>query len=530
MAVASGALARRAFADARIRTITFAYLFALVAYVNASTYGSTYPTLADRLSFARSFGDNQAVRLLYGQPHDLLTVGGYSAWRAGGVLAVFAAVFGVLAAVRALRTEEDAGRAELVLSAPVGRTTAYCSALAGITATVALLWVAMLAGLAVAGLNVADSAYLALATVSAAIVFTGIGALASQLASTRGMAIELGMAAVAVFFVLRVVADTSSGAGWLRWATPLGWAEQLRPFAGAQPAVLLLPAAATVALLVAAGAIARRRDVGTGLVSSRDVSEPRRALLGSPLVLALRGEVGSLIGWIGGTAAFAFIVGVISASVSSAGLSENLQRQLEKLSGGASVLSPEGYVSFSFLFFVLAVSLFACSQMAAVRREEADQELETLFAQPVGRRRWLAERLGLGVAGATAVALTAGTFIWAGSATQGAGLSFADLVAAGANCLPATLLFLAIGALAFALVPRATAGIAYGLVSVAFLWQLFGALLDAPEWTLGLSPFHHVGLIPAESFKAREAAAMLGVAALAALAATGLFRRRDLAS
>ena len=70
--MARRALVRRAFSDARIRTIAFAYLFAIAAYVNASAYRST-------------------------------------AWRAGGVLAIFAAVYGVLGAVRASRAEEDAG-------------------------------------------------------------------------------------------------------------------------------------------------------------------------------------------------------------------------------------------------------------------------------------------------------------------------------------------------------------------------------------------------------------------------------------
>ena len=108
-------------------------------------------------------------------------------------------------------------------------------------------------------------------------------------------------------------------------------------------------------------------------------------------------------------------------------------------------------------------------------------------------------------------------------------MSLPDMIGAGANCLPAALLFLALGALAFAAVPRASAGIAYGLVSVTFLWELFGALLGAPAWTLDLSPFHHVGLVPAQPFKAAAAAAMLGIAAAAAILAVRIFRRRDIA-
>ena len=45
---------------------------------------------------------------------------------------------------------------------------------------------------------------------------------------------------------------------------------------------------------------------------------------------------------------------------------------------------------------------------------------------------------------------------------------------------------------------------------------------------VGLSPFHHVALVPAEAFDAPAAAVMLALAAVAAVAAVRLFERRDL--
>jgi ABC-2 type transport system permease protein len=132
------------------------------------------------------------------------------------------------------------------------------------------------------------------------------------------------------------------------------------------------------------------------------------------------------------------------------------------------------------------------------------------------------------VTGAALLALVIGFLTWAGAASVGADLSLGDMLGAGANCLPIALLFLGLGALAFALVPRATSGISYGLVLAAFVWELFGSLLDLPSWAVNLSPFHQVGLVPAESFKAVAAAVMLAVAALAMLVAVRLFERRDL--
>ena len=93
--------------------------------------------------------------------------------------------------------------------------------------------------------------------------------------------------------------------------------------------------------------------------------------------------------------------------------------------------------------------------------------------------------------------------------------------------MPAALLFLGLSVLGFALAPRATAAIAYGLVSVAFCWYLFGAMLGAPQWTLELSPFQHVALVPAQAFKVPQALAMVAIALLAGGLGLRAFERRD---
>jgi ABC-2 type transport system permease protein len=520
-------LAQRAFADGRVRTYSFAACFALLAYIQPAGYRHSFPTLRDRLSFAHSFGDNKAIRLFYGKPYDLLTTGGYSAWRVGGILAIAAAAWGMLAAVRALRAEEEAGRSEVVLAAAVTRRTAYVAALLAIGTGAALLWIGTFAGLAGGRLPAGGAAYLALACVTPAAVFAGIGALAAQLAPTRRIALELAGGALVAALLLRVVADTSASLSWLRWATPLGWAEELRPFSGARPAVLVLPLLASAALGAAAGRIAERRDVGRGLLGARDSAPPRLRFLSSSTALALRLERGSLIAWTSGIAAFALIVGLLVHTFASAHLSAELKRQLAKL-GAGSIVTPKGALGFYFLFFALAISLFLCSQVAGARREEADGRLETSFALPVARHAWLGGRLALAACTAALLALAAGLFAWLGATTQGGGVSLADMAAGGANCLPPGLCFLGLGALALAALPRATTGVSYGLVAISFVWELVGALLGAPGWTLALSPFHELALVPAESFDAGGAAALLGVAAVAGAAAFVLFERRDL--
>ncbi len=523
------ALTRRALRDARARTLGFAYLFAAVGYLQPVAYRHAYPTLAERLGFERSFAHNKAVVLFYGKAYDLLTVGGYSAWRVGGLLTVFAAVFGVLAAVRALRAEEDAGRAELVLAGALGRTTMFAASITAITAETLILGVAVLAGLVAGGLPVAGSAYLALAIISVVPVFAGVGALASQLAPTRRTAVELGAAVVGISFLLRVIADTSGGAGWLRWLTPLGWAEEMRAFTGAQPLALLLPLATGGALVWAAAKIAAGRDLGSGLLAARDRREPRLGLLSSPTAHALRDERAALLVWMGTVGALAFVIGVISKTVTSIGISRQLRHALAQL-GEGSILSPRGYIGFSFTFFVLAVSLLAVSHVAAGRHEEGDERLETLLALPISRGRWLGGRLVLATGAIAAVAVTAGVLAWVGAVTQGIDVSLPRMLEAGVNCMPTAILFLGIAALLYAVVPRASTGIAYALVVLGFLWQLVGSLLGAPRWLVDATPFAHIGPVPAQDIRGGAAAIMVVAGLLLCAGALALFRRRDLSA
>jgi len=291
--------------------------------------------------------------------------------------------------------------------------------------------------------------------------------------------------------------------------------------------VLLLPVASSALLLAVAARLSARRDIGTGVISAHDAAAPRLRLLSSPTVQALRSERGSLLVWLTGVAVFSLVLGTISKDISSQGITKSLREQIAKL-GSGSILTPTGYIAFVFLFFILAVSLFVCAQLGAARREESEERLETLLAQPVGRVRWLGGRLLLATCAAVLLALAAGVLTWAGASSQGVAISLPRMLEAGANCLPVALLFLGLAALAYGLVPRASAAIAYGLVTVAFLWELVGALLSVPRWLVDLTPFEHVGLVPTQPFRAGAAAAMVAIGLAAALAALAAFRRRDL--
>jgi len=521
------ALVRREVAQGRRRTIIFGALFVLIAYIQPVSYRHSYPTLVSRLGFAHSFADNKAIRLFYGVPHNLLSVGGYTAWRVGAIVAVLGAAWAAVSVVGVLRGEEEAGRTEVVLAMPIGRRSVYGAALVALGVQATALAIPFFAGLIAAGLPAGGSAFLAVAACSVIPVFAALGALASQLVGTRRRATELTVAALALAFAIRVVADTVAGAGWLRWLSPLGWVELMRPFSDPRPLVLVLPALVTGLMLVCAARIALARDAGTGLIAAHAARRSRLVGLSSTVAFAVRSELVSLLAWTFGVAAFAVLIGAISSSVSSAGIPQGVRRELARV-GASSLASPAGYLGFAFLFFVLAVSLFACSQISAARVEELSGRLGTMFALPVRRARWLADRVLVAAGSVAMLSLAAGVGVWVGARAAGVHVALGELLLAGANCCAVAGLFLGIAALGYALAPRAAGMIAYGLVTLAFLWQLFGSLLGAPRWLIDVSPFVHLGLAPSRPFRLGSVAVMLLIGALAAVASTAVFERRDL--
>jgi ABC-2 type transport system permease protein len=389
-----------------------------------------------------------------------------------------------------------------------------------------VLWLALLLGLAAGGFSATDAALLALGVAAVAAVYAGAGLVASQLMPTGSGALQLGGAVLGLDFLLRIVADIG-GTESLHWLSPLGWAEELRPSTDPRPAVLVLPLLTTAALVVIALVLEYRRDVGAAVFAPRDtVSRPRLWLLGSPLQLALRLQTLGLAVWLVLTAGYAIILGTLAQSVVE-GLTDDLRQVLTKY-GGGGLTTAQGVLGFFFLFFVLEIAFFCCSQVAAARGEEANGRLETLFALPQDRIAWFAGRLGLAAGGALLIALAAGLCTALGASAAGSSVSVPKLLEAGLNCLPAGALFLGLDALLIALFPRQGASLGYGLVSVAFVWYLVGALLKAPGWLLGISPFDQIGFIPAVPFRAGPAAIMLAIGAAAAVGALVRFRTRDL--
>ena len=534
---ARGLVARLALRNARRGALIWGLVFGLTVAVTVLAYESTFGTPVERTALLRGIGANAGFRAMFGQAREIDTVAGFTAWRTMGFLPLIAGVWGLLVATRLLRGEEDSGRWELLLTGPLTRAGATLATLSGIVAATLALFLPTAVGLLLAGVLPGDlplggSLWLALALSAAAPAFAVVGAVMAQLAPTRREAAALAGFAFVVLFTLRVAADGAESLGWLRWCTPLGWIEEMRPLTGARPLALLPLLAWTIGLGALAVWLAGRRDAGSAPLARRDEHPPHRLLLRSHSTLALRESLGGLLGWSLALGFTGLLYGLLAKSVAdlardSAGLREHVSREVGEQ---VDILSTDGYIAVVFVFIAVVLALYAATHATAARTEESSGRLETLLAQPLGRREWIVGRLAMGAACCVVVALVTALAAWVGVVVRGSELSLFDMLKTALNMLPVVALFLGVAFLGLAFVPRHTGAIAFGAIGGAYLWEQTGALVQAPGWTLAISPFHWLALVPARPIDVVASLTMLAVGAACATIAVARFRARDLVS
>ena len=529
--------ARAVFVTTARRAVRPGLLWGLVfggmVAATMSTYQSAFPTPADRANLARSVQGNAAFEAIFGIIRRMDTVAGYTAYKTTFSMMIVGAIWGLFLATRLLRGEEDAGRWELFLAGHTTRGGAARQALGGLGAGLVALWVPTAVLTAAAGssskihIGVGASLFFATAVVAATAMFMAIGALLSQVAPTRHDANLLGAGILAGSYLIRMAADSDARIGGLRWLSPLGWIEELRPLTGSRT-VALLPIAALIAVSAATAVkAAGRRDLGASLFADRATPRSRTLLLGGQAGLTVRLTGRSALSWLAALSTTGLVFGLVTqAAGKSLQGSPTLERVIGRL--GATGAGAVTYLGFVFLIAAGLVAVAVAGQISAIRNEEAAGHLDNLLVRPVARWRWLAVRLATGLSLVVAASVFTGVAAWVGAATQHAAVGFGTLVKAGINVAPPAVFVLGIGALVYGLWPRAAIGVTYGLVVWSFLVETFASVMNSNHWLRDTSPLLHIAPAPAADPNWTAAAWLVGLGLVAAVAGVAAFARRDL--
>ena len=183
------------------------------------------------------------------------------------------------------------------------------------------------------------------------------------------------------------------------------------------------------------------------------------------------------------------------------------------------------------VFAFAGVLAAACAMQTVVRmrQEETTGTAETVLATPLSRLRWLTDYLWLGGVAIAIVLLAAA--VASGLAVLGSGGDWSTVgesFQAAAGQIPAALVYLAVTALIFVVVPTITIPLGWSLLAIGLVLGMFGPLIGIPDWLKNVSPFAHTPTPSVDGTDWSGAILMVGVAIVAGILSVVFMRRREL--
>lgn len=517
-------LTRFAFRRDRVRIVVWIAAIVLLVITTVGSIKGLYPDQAELDKAALASQDNVAAIIFNGPAQGLNSVGGQVAFNTGTFGLILIGLMSVFMLGRMTRGEEEAGRAELVRSLPVGDRALPAAAMITVTA-MNLVTGALVAGsLVLFDLPISGSVVFGLSFTLFGLLMAATTLAAAQVTENTRVVYGIGGVVLGASFVLRAIGDIGNGA--ISWLSPIGWAQKTRPFAGEAWWPFLVIIGATGLLAWLASALSRRRDLGAGLVPPRPGRAHATPSLGSPVGLATRLQRGSVIGWSAGLVVLAVAYGSITDSINDFVQDNDAFAEIIAAQGAGTLI--QQYVAMSFRIVALVAGGFAIQSALRLRSEETSTHAEAVLAAPVSRERWAASHLVLAFGGTLLILFASGVaFGVADAAVRGDLGAIGQPIVAALAFAPAVWVLIGFTAATIGLAPRASA-LPWAAVAICFVIGMFGQLLDVPTAVQDLSPFQHVPSYPAAALEPVPLVALTAVAAL--LTAGGIvgLRRRDI--
>jgi len=524
-------LTRLAARRDRIFLPAWIYVLAVLMVSTGYSFTKLYKTEQSRQAVYAGIVHDPTVLALAGPLYGS-SVGALTVYKYGAISALAAGLMSIFLVIRHTRADEESGRLELVGSTAVGRRAPLAVGVLLAAAANGVLALLMGAGLAAIGLPAGGAFATGLAVGTCGLVFAGVAAVTAQLSASARGARAIAICVLAASYLVMsagAAAGTRGGTRWLLWLSPVGWATEVRAFAGDRWAVLALPVACAVAVTAVAAVLAARRDLGTGLLPDRPGPATAGGWLRGPLAVAWRQQRAGLAGWAAGALVAGAAFGSIAGSIGSLlGSGTGLRGAITRLGGQAGLT--DAYLAAMMGILGLVAAGCAISAVLRLRSDETDGRAEPVLSGAVGRLRWAAGPLVVAALGA-AVVLAAGGLgagISYGLRAGDTGTQLPRLLGAALAQWPAVLAVTAVAVAVFGLLPGSSVAAGWAALAVAAVVMLLGPTLRLAQWVQDISPFSHVPKLPGGTVSAAPliwlcaAALALGAAGLAGL------RRRDI--
>lgn len=523
----TGTLIRFALFRDRLRLAIWVVALAGLTAVSVPTLDEMFSDPAERQ--ARAALMDSPTGIVFGGPGyglDDYTLGPMLVNEMTMSLLMAMAVMSVLHMVRHTRAEEESGRAELLRAGVLGASAQTAAALITLALAHLLIGGLIAASMVAFDLPVPDSIAYGLGLALAGISFGAIAAVCAQVSEHGRSAAGLAFLVIGLLFMFRVVGDIAEQGGnaW-SWLSPFAWLQQARPFDDLRWEPLALYGVCVLVLFVVTYSLARRRDVGAGLVAARPGPAGAGRLLRGVFTLHLNQQRGAIVAWAVAVLAFGYAFGSLTTEVA-----EMLDSapELAAILGGDADDLVDGFLAVLTTYVVMAASAYGTLSVLRAWSEENAGRAELLLSTAVGRVHWFGSALAV-AALATALILVSGGLglgLGASVALEDAGWTW-RAVESSLSQLPAALVFGALAALLLGIAPR--------LLPLIWLWfgyslvaTMLGGLFEFPEEFMNLSAFEILARPPMEAFETSPFLLYLGAVLLAGALSLSGFRDRDL--
>lgn len=507
-----------------LRLSIWAAVLAVMIPVVYTSQQQAFPTQADRDAYA-NIANTPAIAAMTGLPYAAGSLGGILVIKIWMTLAVALGFASIFLVTRNGRADEEQGRTELLRASAMGRhaySLANYTVVGGLSVVTGLL-ISLLA--LAENLPPAGSWVLGGSIAGVGLAFVGIAALCGQVSSTSRGANSLGVAVLAVFYLIRAVADVNAkdtGVTALSWLSPIGWGQDMRSF----EQDTWWPFLALLALAVAGCGFAlyieTRRDLGMGLLAARRGPSRASEFLTQPVGLALRLQRATLISWLVGAVVAGMFFGSVAKAMTSV-LDPSNAFAKAFLGGSQDLL--HGILATFVLFNGLLAGAFAIQSLSGARSEEAEGRLESQLTCSLSRHAWLWAQVLVAAVGSGVMLLLGGYL--AGASSSGAATG-GQLAAATFAYWPAVLLMMGVLLFLNGFLPRLGVSLTWAVYGISLMVAMFGGLFSLSADAIRSTPFGAIPRMPAEDFVLLPVAVVLVIAVVLAALGIWRFRNRDM--
>ncbi|MFD2132057.1 ABC transporter permease [Pseudogracilibacillus auburnensis] len=523
-----GTLMRFLIRRDRIRIPIWIASFILITFLVAEAFHRLYTTEIERQGMAETM-KNPAMIAMVGPGYGLdnYTIGAMMAHQMLLFTAIVVAIMSILLVTRHTRSDEEAGRIELIRSMPTGR-------LANLSATMTILIIVhfllaigigfSLYALGIESMDLEGSLLYGAALGGIGIFFSALTAVFAQLSENARGTIGLSIAALLLFYLVRAVGDVSNEV--LSWVSPLGWILHSKVFVENNWWPVLGTIGISLLLLFFAFYLHAKRDLEAGLLPARPGKKFASRFLQSPTGLFLRLQRTAIISWAIGLFILGVSYGSIFGDLESFFNDNEMMQQLLAANEGVSLT--EQFMTLLMKIMAMVSSIPPLMIMLKIVSEERKNRIEHLFSRAVSRNTLLGSSLIIAILVSIMMLSLTGFGLWAAASTvMEDPISLMPTLKAAFVYLPAIWLMISLTVLFIGFIPKRSSVIWFYL-SYSFVVIYLGALLQLPDWLGNLSPYHYIPEIPVEEINLTEMAVLLFITVSLSIIGFIRYNRRDI--